>query len=1036
MPQGYIKLGTTWTTLTGGFLYKSASSGGTGWTKITSGYINQQAGAYWVKNFGETKTYTYQWNNKIWVGTNGYISFDQGNIADYVENTVGKVLAMFNADYDQDSLQYMTDQYYFYVLWKGHRHSGGTVNEIVCEVWFKPNADYCFIQVTFPSGVTDRRATGFWADGVQISNYSPSRVTGFKARINFNGTTADSNPLWVGGWGTTWAGWITSTSALNGSLDQGYTLIDTYQGGNPNGPNVTLGTSGITTATINWAEPTSNGGSKIIDYQYRYAQGASPTGSWTRTTAKTVNLTGLTSSKDYYIQVRAANWLGSDGTNGSVYGDYTELKFSTLAAPSVSSVEFYEDTAKNEPALDGYFRVVGSSNSTVYVHATIANTTAGMTYSVRHRIYNIDTGTYPVDVTYTSTAGTISNVTFDAATNTTTLYDVYSGGLTGYTAASSLGSAFRKYQYFVTVTATQNSINYTKSVNNTEIAPPPIPYIGPTPTSGQKPLSVDFTSYISEFPTKYNLNYGDSTETGKISPTYNSGTSRYEYSKTHSYTTDNTFTATITAYPGKQTNTAKITVSPKPGDITIYAIKSFLAGQATIFYKTGTDTGSVQNYMYRYYGSAPFGTSQYTPSSTNSKDTSSDTVYIQTFDMSATYSDTTSTTYKWTWYGYPYYSAGATGVQGNAAYTTPSLVANGASYMGITKDTTNSSVTQTGLTFAWTVGTGSAATHYDVTVVKKSDGTTVGTDDSNITTKSISRSGLTAATIYTVKITPKYNYTGSLYYSGTQQTFDVTTDSPSYTITFDKNGGIDGLITSVTQKSPYTITANYPSRSGWHFGSWNTASDGSGTNYTGGDSFSYTSDVTLYAKWAFTAPTPANASGSAAFARTTTTIRWGWNDLSNPSGDYPGNSSISYDWDYRTTRVQQTGSGGINGGTTFTVGASTGIAAGQVIEGTNIPRNPTITVSAINTTNRVVTISGGTLTGTVSGTVNFFSGATTANKAYSNTFDSRTVGGTSYYYVVGQPEAAYNASSRWLRYRQRVVDKDGTAYVGGWSTYA
>ena len=74
----------------------------------------------------------------------------------------------------------------------------------------------------------------------------------------------------------------------------------------------------------------------------------------------------------------------------------------------------------------------------------------------------------------------------------------------------------------------------------------------------------------------------------------------------------------------------------------------------------------------------------------------------------------------------------------------------------------------------------------------------------------------------------------------------------TYRVIYASNGGSG---TMVDPNSPYepnsvvTILANSYSREGYTFEKWNTKADGTGTEYESGDTFTITSNVTLYAQW-------------------------------------------------------------------------------------------------------------------------------------------------------------------------------------------
>ena len=79
---------------------------------------------------------------------------------------------------------------------------------------------------------------------------------------------------------------------------------------------------------------------------------------------------------------------------------------------------------------------------------------------------------------------------------------------------------------------------------------------------------------------------------------------------------------------------------------------------------------------------------------------------------------------------------------------------------------------------------------------------------------------------------------------------------PLFTVTFDANSG-SGSAGSATVSQVVTnaygavtlSTQGTLSRTGYIFGGWNTAANGSGTNYSAGASYTPTSNITLYARW-------------------------------------------------------------------------------------------------------------------------------------------------------------------------------------------
>jgi uncharacterized repeat protein (TIGR02543 family) len=155
------------------------------------------------------------------------------------------------------------------------------------------------------------------------------------------------------------------------------------------------------------------------------------------------------------------------------------------------------------------------------------------------------------------------------------------------------------------------------------------------------------------------------------------------------------------------------------------------------------------------------------------------------------------------------------------------------------------------------------------------------------------------------------------------------TPSPSpsgtYTVTYLGNTNTGGAAPT-DGSSPYNsgssvsiLGVNTLAKSGYQFAGWNTASDGSGTNYVGGDTFNITQNTTLYANWIIggvrlvynagtsgsgTAPlssgtyytsfsTQPIVGNTGSFTNTNSYTFGGWNTAANGSGTYyPAGSNI------------------------------------------------------------------------------------------------------------------------------------------------
>ena len=98
------------------------------------------------------------------------------------------------------------------------------------------------------------------------------------------------------------------------------------------------------------------------------------------------------------------------------------------------------------------------------------------------------------------------------------------------------------------------------------------------------------------------------------------------------------------------------------------------------------------------------------------------------------------------------------------------------------------------------------------------------------------------------------------------------TTQNTYTVTYDGNGNTGGSVpvdsTAYHTGDTVTVSGNTGSlvKTGSSFTGWNTAANGSGTSYSGGQTFAMESgNVTLYAQWTAGA-TPSRMTATAAQA--------------------------------------------------------------------------------------------------------------------------------------------------------------------------
>lgn len=82
----------------------------------------------------------------------------------------------------------------------------------------------------------------------------------------------------------------------------------------------------------------------------------------------------------------------------------------------------------------------------------------------------------------------------------------------------------------------------------------------------------------------------------------------------------------------------------------------------------------------------------------------------------------------------------------------------------------------------------------------------------------------------------------------------VTTNETEKKLIYNANGGVNPPATQSGWSNPntsytFTVSSSQPTRTGFEFVKWNTKSDGTGTDKTGGQTISVSSSTTLYAQW-------------------------------------------------------------------------------------------------------------------------------------------------------------------------------------------
>ena len=79
-------------------------------------------------------------------------------------------------------------------------------------------------------------------------------------------------------------------------------------------------------------------------------------------------------------------------------------------------------------------------------------------------------------------------------------------------------------------------------------------------------------------------------------------------------------------------------------------------------------------------------------------------------------------------------------------------------------------------------------------------------------------------------------------------TYTLTVENPNVSVNFDANGG-KGSMAPEHKNMSTALTRNKFTRAGYTFSKWNTAANGSGTDYANGALYPFTAPTTLYAQW-------------------------------------------------------------------------------------------------------------------------------------------------------------------------------------------
>ena len=115
---------------------------------------------------------------------------------------------------------------------------------------------------------------------------------------------------------------------------------------------------------------------------------------------------------------------------------------------------------------------------------------------------------------------------------------------------------------------------------------------------------------------------------------------------------------------------------------------------------------------------------------------------------------------------------------------------------------------------------------------------------------------------------------------------DFTITRPSFTVTYDNNGGTGSISNSTGNPITLSDGTGFTAPTGYSLAGWNTAANGSGTDYTAGQT-GVTANLSLYAKWTQTVILDANTANHGSGENGSATAIYNGTALTNISHTTP-----------------------------------------------------------------------------------------------------------------------------------------------------
>ena len=204
-----------------------------------------------------------------------------------------------------------------------------------------------------------------------------------------------------------------------------------------------------------------------------------------------------------------------------------------------------------------------------------------------------------------------------------------------------------------------------------------------------------------------------------------------------------------------QSNLLTITSASVPGSVTSPVVRSFSANRVTLFFTSGSNTGSVNGTLFRTFFSGNLEQFENIENFVNvGSNTAAKISFSQTASSSAAYQV----------YATPYTSSNKGGFLGTQQYITD--ITPGGQHAMTVSNFVRSNRTTSSLTITWS-GSGSV-NRYRARLFRTSDNALMEDKGYTLTSAEATFTGLAAATNYYVIVNPRYEYTSTVFEDGTQ----------------------------------------------------------------------------------------------------------------------------------------------------------------------------------------------------------------------------------------------------------------------------